>query len=231
MREYGDKQSRLGALAFGISGVLFAAFPIVRPYYLDLARDPANGVQVISSPAWMVSHVLLILALSLLPFGLLTTFAVLAPTGAERRALVGMVLGIAGGCLFLPVAGVEAFALPAIAHLYLQGQIGTLDAIETARSGLRATIFLPGLVFLGLGGVFTALAAWRSDRLPRWAAITFALGLVFFMPLLPQPVRMVDGALIGIGALGLSRALWRGSSDLGVAGDHPVQGEAALGVQ
>jgi hypothetical protein len=145
MCEYRNERSRLGAVALGISGVLFAAFPLVRPFYHDLAQDPANGALVISSPSWMVSHLLLILALSLLPFGLLTVFADLAPTDVRRLARVGMVLGIAGGCLFLPVGGVEAFALPAIARLYLHGQIRTLDAIDAARSALRATVFLPGL--------------------------------------------------------------------------------------
>jgi hypothetical protein len=196
MREHWSERSRWGAVAFGISGVLFAAFPIVRPFYIDLAQNPTNGAKVISSPNWMVSHLLLIVALSLLPYGLLTLFAEMASTDVRRLALVGMVLGIAGGSLLLPVGGVEAFALPAIARLYLQGQIGTLDAIEAARSGLRATVFLPGLVFLGLGGVFTAIAGWRSNRLPKWAALPFAIGLVCFMPLLPQAIRVIDGVLI-----------------------------------
>jgi hypothetical protein len=228
MREHRGERSRLGAMALGISGVLFAAFPIVRPFYIDLVQNPDNGAQVISSPNWMISHLLLILALGLLPFGSLTVFAALASTDGRRLALIGMVLGIAGGSLFLPVGGVEAFALPAIARLYLQGQIGTLDAIAGARSGLQATVLVPGLVFLALGGVFTAIAGWRSNGLPRWAVIPFAIGLVFFMPLLPQAVRVIDGVLIGIGALGIAGALWREPSDATAADRHRVQGEAAL---
>jgi hypothetical protein len=231
MRDPTNERPRFGAVALGLAGVLFAAFPVVRPYYIDLVQNPTNGALVISAPNWMLSHLLLILALSLLPFGLLTVCAALASTNARRLALVGMVLGIAGGCLFLPVGGVEAFALPAIARLYLEGQIGTLDAIEAARSGLRSTVFLPGLVFLGSGGICTAAAVWRSNRLPRWAAVPFALGLVLFMPLLPQAIRVIDGLLIGIGALGIARTLWREPSDATVADAHSVPDKATLGVE
>jgi hypothetical protein len=165
----------------------------------------------------MLSHLLLAVALVLLPFGVLTVFADLASSHARTLALVGMLLGIAGAGLFLPVAGVEAFALPAIARLYLHGQAGALGAIDGARSGLQATVLLPGLVLLGLGGVFTALAVWRSGKLPRWAGIPFALGLAFFLPLLPQPVRILDGLLTGVGGLGLAWALWRQMSDASAA--------------
>ena len=209
MREQISYSSRWGTVALGLSGLLFATFPLVRPFFNDLAADPTGAAQTITSPRWVVAHVMLIVAFVLLPFGLLTLFADSTSSRQRRLALVGAVLGIAGSGLFLPVVGVEAFALPASANLYLHGQTGTLEAVEAARRGLQATVFLPGLVFLGLGGVFTAVAVWRSDSLPRWAGIPFAIGLVFFMPLLPQGIRLVDGLLTGVGGLWLAWALWR----------------------
>jgi hypothetical protein len=222
MREENSRWSRWGAVALGLSGLLFAAFPLVRPFYNDFATDPTGAAQTISSRRWEVSHLLLILALVLLFFGLLTVFSRLASSRVRRLAFGAMVLVIAGGGLFLPVAGVEAFALPAIAQQYLQGQIGALDAVDGARSGLRATVFPPGLVFLGLGGVVTAIAVWRSSRLPRWAGIPFALGLVFFLPLLPQVIRVLDGVVLGIGAIWLGWVLWEDARHATVAEAGPA---------
>ena len=204
---------RGGATALGLSGLLFATFPIVRPFYTDLALDPNGAALTISSPLWVVSHLMLIVALVLLPFGLLTVFVELESNRVRRLALIGVVLGIAGGGLFLPVAGVEAFALPAIARQYLQGQTVSLEAIVAAHTALQATVLVPALAMLGLGGVFIATAVGRSGRFSRWVGIPFALGLMFFLPLLPQPIRIIDGVLIGIGALGLAWALWQGRSE------------------
>lgn len=238
MREEDTRWSRWGAVALGLSALLFAAqkgalivwdapvFPLVRPVYTDLALDPTGAAQMISAPLWMVSHLLLIVALVLLPFGLLAVFADLASSHVRYLALIGMVLGIAGAGLFLPVLGVETFALPPIARMYLQGHTGVLGLIGAARSGLQATVFLPGLALLGLGGVFTAIAVWRSSRLPRWAGIPFAIGLVFFMPLFPQVVRIVDGLLTGVGGLWLAFALWENLNASARAEVSPGRAEA-----
>jgi hypothetical protein len=225
MRERNSSWARLGAAALGFSALLFAAFPLVRPFYDDLTRDPSSAALTITSRLWVLSHVMLIMALVLLPFGLLNVYADLAFSGVARIAFFGMLFGIAGTGLFLPVGGVEAFALPAIARLYLEGQTADLAAVEAARSGLRATVFAPGLVFLGLAGVCTATAVWRSSSLPRWAGISFALGLVLFLPLLPQIVRVVDGVLIGIGGLWLAWALWQQVSSTAAADVSPVTAE------
>jgi hypothetical protein len=227
MHEQNSSWSRWGAMPLGLSGLLFATFPVVRPFYDDLAQDPTGAARTISSFPWVAAHVMLIVALVLLPFGLLTVFADLAGTPARRWALIAMLLGIAGSGLYLPVGGVEAFALPAIARSYLQGQTATLDLIDAARAGQRATVFVPGLVLLGLGGIFTAMGVWRTPRLPRWAGMAFAFGLVFFLPLLPQAVRIIDGGLIGIGGLWLAYALWQNR----VKGERPTRGEVASAFQ
>src|SRR5712692_3880573 len=109
MQEQNPSWSRWGALALGLSGLLFATFPLVRPFYDDLARDPTGAAQTISSLRWVVAHLMLIVALVLLPFGLLTVFAELTSNNARRLGFVGMVVGIAGAGLYLPVGGVEAF--------------------------------------------------------------------------------------------------------------------------
>jgi len=37
----------------------------------------------------------------------------------------------------------------------------------------------------------------------------FAIGLAFWLPMLPKPVRIIDGLLIGIGGIPLAWTMWR----------------------
>jgi hypothetical protein len=52
-----------------------------------------------------------------------------------------------------------------------------------------------------------------------------------FLPVLPHAIRVMDGVLIGIGALGIAGALWREPSEATTAAGQPVQGEATVGVE
>lgn len=62
-------------------------------------------------------------------------------------------------------------------------------------------IFFPGLLVLAVGAVLFAIAVWKSDTIPRWSGVPFAIGLALFFPLLPQAIRIVDGLLIGVGGI------------------------------
>jgi hypothetical protein len=201
---------RSGAVALALSGVLFAGFPLVRPFFDDLSRDPTGAATTTASPTWFISHLMLILALVLLPLGLLAAATQYEPI--PGTGVLGAVLTLAGAGLFLPVAGVEAFALPAIAGLYLQGNTAALTAVDVAHKGLQTSVFAPALVLLGLGGIFTAIGVVRSHSYPAWPAVALAVGLISFMPLLPQPVRIADGLVIGVGAVGLARGVWQHGS-------------------
>ena len=54
-----------------------------------------------------------------------------------------------------------------------------------------------------------AFAIRRGRQLPVWAAFVFAVGLALWLPLLPKPVRIVDGLLIGLGGIPLAWSMWR----------------------
>lgn len=211
-----EKQNRvrLGAVALGVSGLLFASFPLLmRPFfhYSEVSSPDtfAAASREMTSAAWLVSHLLGMLAFVLLLFGLLTLFAFLTAHARGLYPFGGMILSILGIALLLPMLGVETFTLPVIGKVYLEGQTGVAPMLDLVRRGPGFVLLLFGLLLLAGGAIFFAVAIWRSDLLPKWAGVTFALGLALWYPILPQIMRLVDGVLIGIGGFWLAWALWQ----------------------
>jgi hypothetical protein len=66
-----------------------------------------------------------------------------------------------------------------------------------------------GLIILAIGATEVARAIATSRRLPRCAGIALGFGLALWLPLLPKPIRVVDGLAIGLGGLWLAWAMWR----------------------
>jgi hypothetical protein len=62
---------------------------------------------------------------------------------------------------------------------------------------------------LAIGAIDLAGAVWRSGVLPGWGGAALAAGLGLWLPLLPHPVRIVDGFLIGLGGVWLAWGIWR----------------------
>jgi hypothetical protein len=223
----------LGAGALAVSALLFAVFPLVRPFFrLDVfsptLADVASGP--LASPAWVAAHLLLTLAFALLPVGLLAVYLRLADGPAGPRARRALVLAVAGIGLVTPAVGVETFAMPVLGRLHLDGASGLSPALASIYRGPMTVVLLPGLALLAAGAVDLARAIGRDGTLPRWAALTLATGLSLWLPLLPRPVRVADGLLIGLGGLALARGLWRGGTTAAESspGSSPLPGRRDL---
>ena len=124
---------RLGAVALGLCGLLFAVFPFVRPFFTLDVFSPnvaAMASGPLASASWLIAHLLLVAAFTLLPCALLAIYAALADGPAESRALRGLILGVAGTGFVVPAVGVEVFAMPVIARLYLDGVTGVAPALR-----------------------------------------------------------------------------------------------------
>ena len=61
-------QSRIGAVCFTVTGLLFAGYPAVRPYSDETTMD---GARAIASTAWIASHLLAVAGFVLLGLSLL----------------------------------------------------------------------------------------------------------------------------------------------------------------
>ncbi len=98
---------------------------------------------------------------------------------------------------FASLAWVVSHFLAMLGFLLLQGQ------------GPMTIVLILGLLFLAVGAFNVAVAIRRSGKLPVWAGFVFAIGLALWLPLLPKPVRILDGLLIGIGGIPLAWSMWR----------------------
>lgn len=213
MQTSNPARTRAGALALGLSALLFAVFPLIRPFF---PLDPSLPVQTldaaspaITSPPWVTAHLILMLAFVLLLYGVLTLYVHLASGQAETRSLRAMGLSLAGIALIMPMLGVETHMLPIIGKLYLAGQTGIAPAVEQIYLGPAIAVFLLGLLLLAVGAITFAVAIWRSKRLPRWSGVIFAMGLALWFPPFPRLIRVMDGLLIGVGGIWLAWCLWK----------------------
>lgn len=203
---------RLGALALGASALLLAAFPLLRPFFrLDVFSPTLAGVASgpLASAPWIVAHLVLMLGFALLPLGLLGVASALADHAGRRYARRGLLSAIAGVMLVMPAVGVETFAMPVIGQLYLDGVEGVAPALAHIYRGPMTLVMLVGLLLLTAGAIDLTRAAWRRAVLPRWGAVWLTAGLALWLPLLPRPVRVMDGLLIGMGGVWLALGLWR----------------------
>jgi len=159
-------------------------------------------------PAWVISHLIAVAALVFLLFGMLTLHTYLANGRGERRAFMGMIFGLAGIVLILPTLGVETYALPVIGRAYLEGKADLFAIVGSLYGGPDNIVMILGLLLLAIGGILSAIAIWSSDALPKWAGVILAAGLLFWFPLFPQIIRIIDGLLIGVGGLWLAWTIW-----------------------
>ena len=70
-------------------------------------------------------------------------------------------------------------------------------------------LMIVGLMLLAVGAIDLARAVRHDDALPGWGGVALAAGLTLWLPLLPRPVRIVDGLMIGLGGVWLAWGIWR----------------------
>jgi hypothetical protein len=199
---------RAGAAALAAGGVLFAAYPALRPWHDE--NTLAGATASMSSDAWVAAHFFAMAGFILMPLGLLALRAALAETRAEPLALTAAVLAWIGAGLTLPYYGAEDFGLHAIAGP-AGPRVGLLALVHAVRyQPLAMTIFGAGLLLVAAAAILAAIAVWRSHALPRSSAILFAAGFALFLPQFfgPASVRIAHGILLAAGSIILAAALW-----------------------
>ncbi|MBV1850467.1 hypothetical protein [Catellatospora tritici] len=192
-------RNRVAAAALGASGVLFLLYPALRPWADESTAQGA--LHAMASPWWVATHLFAMIGFILVPLALLRVNSVAAA-----------IMWIGAG-LTLPYYGAEDFALNTVATKVAAGrQIDLLDIADGVRYHPAAAVtFLAGLLMLGLGAVWAAVAVWRAATLTRFGAIAFAAGFVLFIPqfFAGEAVRIAHGGLMLIGCAWLAAGLWR----------------------
>jgi hypothetical protein len=216
---------RLAAGSLAVAGILFVLYPALRPFSDETSLQ---GAETFASAAWVVAHVLAMLAFILLTLALWGLHLLLQETAVERLAFWAMVITWIAIGLTLPFYGAEAFGLHAIGQAAVrQGSAALLTLANDIRTGPGLGLFLIGLILLGVGAIVAAVTVWRSRVLPRWSGIPFALGFALYIPQFfgTQPIRVAHGLLVAVGCLWIAAGMWL-RSDKGVI--HVPSGTTAV---
>jgi hypothetical protein len=220
---------RFGAVALVVAGLLFLAYPAVRPWHDGTTA--AGALASLGSAAWVASHLFAILGFILLPIGLLALRDAVRDTAARGLAGVALLAAWVGVGLTLPYYGAEDFGLHAMAVRAGAGESFDLVAMvdEFRFAPVAATTFGLGLVTLGVAAVLAAVAVWRSGTLARFGGVPFALGFALFIPQFytPAAVRIAHGVLVAVGCVLLAATLLR---DAGRTTRDPGDSPARLDV-
>lgn len=190
-----DAPSRAGAAALVAAGVLFVAYPVLRPYG-DL--DPQTAGAAFAAPAWPPAHLAAVAGFVLAGIGLAGI------AGRERTAVLGAAVGAwwVGAVLCATYYGAETFALHVLgAHIGDPAQLAVL-AQELRMGPVQVAVFGAGLLLLAVAGVLVAVGLPHA----RAAALPFAAGAVLFLPqFFADPgLRIAHGVLLGAGCVALA---------------------------
>ncbi|MEU4804854.1 hypothetical protein [Actinosynnema sp. NPDC023587] len=170
---------RLRAGAFGLAGVFFLLYPVLRPYSDE---KTVQGLAAMGTTAWITSHL----------FAVAGFILVAAALPVRRAALVTAI----GAGLTLPYYGAEVFGLHAIGSRAARDpDPALLEMVDAVRYHPAAiTMFAVGLLLLGAGAI---MAATELKTLAIPYAVAFALFLPQFFT--PPAARMAHGALMLVG--------------------------------
>lgn len=199
-----DRRDTVAAGALAVAGVLFVAYPALRPYSDESTLD---GAAALSSTAWVVAHLLAMAAFVLLALGLARAL----PRGRSGRTAV--VTAWLGTALILPYYGVETFGLQVIAQRALDdGDASLLALADTLHTGgIAVVVFGAGLVLLAVAGAALGLALWSGGGVVRLGGLLAGSGLVLYVPqyFAPGGLRIAHGVILGVGLVLLAAVAWR----------------------
>jgi hypothetical protein len=202
---HSDNEQRLAAVALMMAGVCFILYPAIRPF---ADEDSLAGAKAFASGAWVLAHLLAVLAFILFSLGWLGLVQRLRTTLA-RLSLVVSWIGVG---LTLTYYGAEVFGLHAIGGTVVEKQdVTMLHLADDIRLGPGIAVLIAGLLLLTVGVLLAEIAIWRSGDLPRWSGLPLVVGFALYLPqyLASQPVRVAHAALITAGCFWIASALWR----------------------
>lgn len=193
-----------------VSGLAFAAYPVLRPYGPEAGAAFADDL---ASPLWLTAHVLGMVGFAALAFALRALVATGTPWQWSGRPLreveTRMWLALA---LLLPYYGAEAYGLSAVGRFAQDGDTGVLAVAESFRyAPFEVGTFSAGLLLLVLVGGRIVHGTWAAGGTTRVGGLLAGLGLATYLPqfFTAPAMRMSHGVILGIGLVLLARAAGR----------------------
>jgi hypothetical protein len=212
---------RLGAIALGISSMLFLIGEIVRPSII-MTESSIDAAEYMGSAALASSNILFLPILILLSCAAISIYKLLSTSNNNRLAFWAMVSTIVGAGLFLPIFAIQAVVMPAVAQLYIKaGTAFGVNVYDAALSQPLATVFKMGGYLLFVGLTLFNIAVWNSGYLPKWASTLLWIGWLLFIIVTQGLIfmfmeeiywlfnPMLIALLIAIGGIGLAFGMWQ----------------------
>ena len=206
--------ARWTAVAFAAAGVLWALFPLLRPW-ADKVPSSGDLADAWASDAWVFAHLAGIAALGLLAPALLGLRRLLAGQGGRGATLLTWATALAwvGAFGASLLYGAEMFGIRTFAEASLRrGDASLLDEVQVLREQpVSVLLFGVGLLLIAAAGVLASIALFRARTRWAWTGVVFAAGLVLVLPqfFTPPAMRTAHGVLFGIGCLLVAFAVTR----------------------
>jgi len=208
-----DPRARMGAIAFGLAGILFVVYEAAAP---RLDQTTLEGAESWTTVGWTVAHISAIIGLILIPLGYGALRGYLEGTRNEKTAFLAATIGYIGSALTISYYGAEVYGLKAIGQRAVDDGDASMTEVGNAfrYDPTAMSVFAIGLALIAIAAVLAAVAVWRSGTLNRWSAVPLAALLVTMLPqyFLPPSGRIAWGALVTVAALWLAAELWRASA-------------------
>ena len=203
---------RVAVWTVAVYGILLAASTIT--HQPDYKTDFPAYADYVTTQQFLVSHVVGSIAGA--GFALVGAAAIfiLAVRSAPRSAAWGFIIWSFAQVALASVFGVAAFFQPAVGEAFIDGGGDVAVNInESVYDGPVLVMVGVGLFLFLVGAILLGMAARRTEVLPRWAGLTFAVSAVafvlsFFLFDTVQPVAGLGIAAAGVGfGIGARRAV------------------------
>lgn len=198
---------RLGTTGLALSGVMFALFPLTRPWQ-DAAGTDVGLVAAALDSWWIPSHLFGALGFLFFAFATTAVLGVIMKGPGEPAARTMALLAMLGTGLLLPFYGAESFGLHAVATTPVITETASrgvlMEAIRTDPYAIGT--FAPGLLLVAAAAICLAVAIVRMGEGPALPAIAVAVLLTLYLPqFLGAPwLRITHGLLLGASFLALA---------------------------
>jgi hypothetical protein len=202
---------RLGAAALLISSVFVLFAEMLHPIVPNAILSPSAFAKALNSTNYLIAQILLVLAFPFFSTAAISIYKLLSYTHDHRPAFWAMVFSVLGVGLSMPLLGIQAVVQPLLVHLYLAGELETLNLYSALQAMPWSLVLHFGNYVLVLGIAMFSWVILRNQNFPQWSAVLFLAGWIMFV-IFPASSRLymaLTGLLILIGGVGLAHSTWR----------------------
>jgi hypothetical protein len=204
-----------GAFALIFSALLTLGGLLLRGPLLIDTSDAQAFAESVASQKNLIAETFLPLSLVIQLFGFLGIYIYLDKPETQKTTFWGMVFSLLGNGLFLPFAGVFAFAMPVVGKLYLAGNTDVIQvAALTLGPGTGFAYLIASAFALTIGALLFAVAMWKTNNLPRWLPVIYVLQAfcLSFGASIGYPFEMTGGILLLIFSSSFGIKMWNSNS-------------------